>query len=63
MALSVSGLGVADWQEIVDALLVAADHTEDAETAAHRQGLALRIGQALETLPPPRRTVGEVSPR
>ncbi|MDH6489585.1 hypothetical protein [Streptomyces sp. SAI-127] len=54
MALQVSGLGVADYQEIVESLLVAADHTEGQEVAERRRAIADRIGQALETLPPPR---------
>ncbi|MGW3971126.1 hypothetical protein ACWEFD_17740 [Streptomyces ardesiacus] len=54
MALQVSGLGVADYQEIVEGLLVAADHAGGEEVAERRREIADRIGAALETLPPPR---------
>ncbi|MEU0950665.1 hypothetical protein ABZ379_49880 [Streptomyces canus] len=54
MALHVNGLGVADWQEIVESLLVAADVCGRPEVADNRRTLADRIGQALETLPPTR---------
>jgi hypothetical protein len=54
MALEVKGLGVADYQEIVEALLVAADHSGGQEIAERRRDLADRIGQALDTLPVPR---------
>ncbi|WP_411092235.1 hypothetical protein [Streptomyces sp. 049-1] len=54
MALHVTGLGVADFQEIVEALLIAADHAGGEEVAHRRGEIADRIGAALETLPPPR---------
>lgn len=54
MALRVEGLGVADWQEIVEALLVAGDHAGGPEVAGRRRDLADRIGQGLDMLPPTR---------
>jgi hypothetical protein len=54
MALQVNGLGVADYQEIVESLLVAADHAGGPEVAEHRRDIADRLGAALDTLPPPR---------
>ncbi|MFJ4469506.1 hypothetical protein ACIP2X_18710 [Streptomyces sp. NPDC089424] len=54
MAAQVTGLGVDDYQEIVEALLVAADHAAGPEVAARRREIADRIGAALETLPPTR---------
>ncbi|WP_327594624.1 hypothetical protein [Streptomyces chartreusis] len=54
MALHVSGLGVADYQEIVESLLVAADHAGGEEVAERRRKIADRIGAALDTLPPTR---------
>jgi hypothetical protein len=53
MALHVTGLGVDDYAEIVESLLIAADHAQE-ETAALRRDIADRIGQALDSLPPPR---------
>ncbi|MFD5571970.1 hypothetical protein [Streptomyces cadmiisoli] len=50
----VNGLGVADFQEIVESLLVAADHAGDPKVAEYRRNIADQIGAALETLPPPR---------
>jgi hypothetical protein len=57
MALQVNGLGVADWQEIVESLLVAADVCGRPEVADSRRNLADRIGQAMDTLPPPRQAL------
>ncbi|MFF1467975.1 hypothetical protein [Streptomyces mirabilis] len=54
MALQITGMGVADYQEIVEALLVASDHAGGPEVAERRREIADRIGAALETLPPPR---------
>ncbi|MER7835284.1 hypothetical protein ABTY98_05075 [Streptomyces sp. NPDC096040] len=57
MALRVEGLGVADYQEIVESLLVAADHADGPEVAERRREIADRIGAALDELPPPREAV------
>jgi hypothetical protein len=54
MALHMTGLGVADYQEIVESLLIAADHAGGPELASYRVELADRIGAGLETLPAPR---------
>jgi len=54
MALYVPGLGVADYQEIVESLLVAADYAGGEEIAELRRDIADRIGDALDTLPAPR---------
>ncbi|MEV0016612.1 hypothetical protein [Streptomyces tendae] len=54
MAVHMTGLGVADYQEIVESLLVAADHAGGPELADYRVSLADRIGAGLDTLPPPR---------
>ncbi|MFJ1528209.1 hypothetical protein ACIOFV_07235 [Streptomyces mirabilis] len=54
MAVRVEGLGVADYQEIVESLLVAADQAGGEEVAERRREIADRIGAALETLPPTR---------
>lgn len=54
MAVHVTGLGVADYQEIVEALLLAADHADGPEVAERRRWIADRIGDALDTLPTPR---------
>ncbi|MFK0063422.1 hypothetical protein ACIQTN_29855 [Streptomyces werraensis] len=60
MAAQVSGLGVADYQEIVESLLIAADHAAGEEVAAYRREIADRIGAALDTLPPPREALEAV---
>ncbi|SOE31702.1 hypothetical protein [Streptomyces sp. OK228] len=57
MAVRVEGLGVADYQEIVEALLVAADHAGGEEVAECRREIADRIGAALDTLPPTRESL------
>lgn len=61
MVLRIDGLGVADYQEIVEALLVAADHAGGEETAGRRRDLADRIGVALDTLPVPRTALEAVA--
>lgn len=56
MAAHLTGLGVADYVEIVDALHARADQLQaanDLEGAAWRRDIADRIGDALDTLPRP----------
>jgi hypothetical protein len=57
MAVHMTGLGPGDYAEIVDCLLLGAAVCADTspELCAYRQGLADRIGDALDTLPGPRR--------
>jgi hypothetical protein len=63
MAACLTGLGVADLVEIVDALHAQADAVEGAEPerAAWRRDIADRIGDALDTLPVPQHTREEIS--
>ncbi|MGX1301418.1 hypothetical protein RKD35_002906 [Streptomyces albogriseolus] len=63
MAVRVDGLGVADYQEIVESLLIAADHAGGEEVAERRREIADRIGAALDTLPPPREVLEAVNAR
>lgn len=54
MAIHLTGLSADDIAEVVDCLLLGAEHAADfeSETAAHRLSLAHRIGDALDQLPP-----------
>jgi hypothetical protein len=63
MAAHMTGLGVADFVEIVDVLHAQADAVEgdDPERAAWRRDIADRIGDALDTLPAPQHTREETS--
>ncbi|GGZ72965.1 hypothetical protein ACFOOM_01190 [Streptomyces echinoruber] len=53
MALHLTGLSPDDLADVVDCLLLAAEHTADTdgELAARRLSLAHRIGDALNKLP------------
>ncbi|MCX4993813.1 hypothetical protein [Streptomyces longwoodensis] len=54
MALHLTGLSLDEPADVVDCLILAADHVADTdgEQAAHRLALAHRIGDALDALPP-----------
>jgi hypothetical protein len=53
MAIHLTGLTADDVAEVVDCLLLGAEHTADTngELAARRLSLAHRIGDALDELP------------
>jgi len=55
MALHITGLAPGDVAEVIECLLVGADHCTDhaPELAEHRRALAHRLGDALDQLPTP----------
>lgn len=58
MALHLTGLSAEDVAELVDCLLLGADHTANAQIAERRRHLAHGIGDALDSLPTPEPTGG-----
>ncbi|MFE7232531.1 hypothetical protein ACFVAF_18095 [Streptomyces sp. NPDC057596] len=55
MALHITGLSPGDLAEVVECLLVGADHCTDhaPELADQRRAIAHRLGDALDQLPAP----------
>ncbi|MEU9643622.1 hypothetical protein [Streptomyces sp. NPDC048188] len=53
MALHLTGLCAEDLAEVVDCLLLGAEHTASRELSARRRHIAHRIGDALDQLPTP----------
>ncbi|MGW2210148.1 hypothetical protein [Streptomyces sp. NPDC001781] len=55
MALHITGLAHGDVAEVIECLLVGADHCSDhaPELAEQRRAIAHRLGDALDQLPTP----------
>ncbi|MGW0347589.1 hypothetical protein ACWDX8_13405 [Streptomyces anthocyanicus] len=58
MALHLTGLSAEDVAEVVDCLLLGADHTANPQIAERRRHLAHGIGDALDSMPAPAHTGG-----
>ncbi|MFE1926504.1 hypothetical protein ACFW91_28585 [Streptomyces asoensis] len=51
MAIYLTGLSAEDVAEVVDCLLLGADHTANGQISARRRDLAHSLGDALDALP------------